>query len=72
MYIIAQKTATCQVGQHTLKNINASDLTLIDDVLARHNEAWAEFLITGDAAAFREALALAADRAALLREVGRP
>jgi len=69
--IIAQNSIRSQVAPYKSKTFNVSEvLALADEVLEKHNRAWAEYVISGDAGAFKLALALKRDRADLLAEVG--
>lgn len=60
-----------QVELKVKRTLTTETLALADDVLAKHNKAWGEYLVTGDHRAYWDALALWQDREVLLAEVGR-
>ena len=65
--IVPQKDGYCQ--ERTVCE-TATLLALIDDVLERYNAARAAYIVGGDPADFRAALALADDRRILLTQIG--
>jgi len=69
MDIVPQSSTNVKTEPYQQNSERADILTLADDCLERHNDAWARFVATGDHEAFLQAMNAKADRDDLLKQV---